>query len=331
MLPSLSSGEGLIWTIRDEVWSQQYIRKTKETENVLIHDGVSDKRLIINMGEFVSTLQMMRRQGNSLSPVVRSAWETGNLVSPTKNSPAKATGAHISIVGAISKEELLRTIEDTDADNGFLNRFLWCCSCRSKMLPEGGRLWEVAQSEAWRELQRSFNGVSGLEPKRMARDADAADLWGRDSHPDRGVYPQLSRQRYGLAGAATARAHAQVLRLSLLYAVLDGSDEIRREHLDAALAVWEYCEASARYVFGDALGDPTADAIVKALRTAPNGLTRTDLRDHFHRRKPEGEITRALLQLHEKGLARFERHETGGRPVERWFATSGLSAPPFDG
>jgi len=136
----------------------------------------------------------------------------------------------------------------------------------------------------------------------------------------------LSRERFGLAGAATARAHAQVLRLSLLYAVLDGAQEIRREHLDAALAVWEYCEASARYVFGDMVGDPVADALIKALRTASAGLTRTEIRDHFHRKKQEGEITRALFLLHSKGLARFERQESGGRPVERWFATCGNGA-----
>lgn len=323
MLPSLSSGEGLIWTIRDEVWGKQYNKKTKETEDVLLHEGVADKRLIVNMGEFVSALQMMRRQGNTLSSVVRSAWESGNLVSPTKNSPAKATGAHVTIVGAISKEELLRTVEENDADNGLLNRFLWCCSRRSKALPEGGRLWEVMESDAWRELQASFNRVCPLKPRRIARDPEAADVWGRDSHPDRGVYAELSRERFGLAGAATARAHAQVLRQSLLYAVLDGAEEIRREHLDAALAVWDYCEASARYVFGDALGDPTADAILKALRSAEAGLTRTELRDLFHRKKQEGEITRALLLLHQKGLARFERVETGGRPAEKWIATQG--------
>ena len=111
-----------------------------------------------------------------------------------------------------------------------------------------------------------------------------------------------------------------MLRLSLLYALLDGADEIRREHLDAALAVWEYCEGSARYVFGDALGDPTADSILKALRAAADGLTRTNLRDHFHRKKREDEITRALLVLHQKGLARFELEETAGRTAHRWFA-----------
>ena len=184
-------------------------------------------------------------------------------------------------------------------------------------------MWEVKESTEWRGLQERFNRIGISEPRRLARDGEAGDLWGRDNHPGAGVYAELSRDRYGLAGAATARAHAQVLRLSLLYAVLDGATEIRREHLDAALAVWDYCEASARYVFGDALGDPTADAIVKALRAAPEGMTRKDLRDLFNRHKQEGEITRACLLLHQRGLARFEKVETGGRPAEKWFATSG--------
>jgi hypothetical protein len=329
MLPSLSSGEGLIWQIRDPIYRKFSDRRTKDVQEELVDEGVADKRLLINCGEFVSVMQVMRRQGSTLSPVVRSAWESGYLASPTKNCSAKATGAHVSIVGAISKEELLRVVEEVDADNGLLNRFLWCCSRRSKCLPEGGRLWEVKESPAWRALQEQLNRIVAQKPRRMARDPEAADLWGRDTCPDRGAYAWLSRERFGLAGAATARAHAQVLRLSLLYAVLDQAEEIRREHLDAALAAWAYFEASARYVFGDALGDPMADSILKALRASAAGMTRTDLRDHFHRKKKEGEITRALFLLHDRGLARFQREESGGRPIERWFASSSAATKVY--
>ena len=47
----------------------------------------------------------------------------------------------------------------------------------------------------------------------------------------------------------------------LIYALLDLSEHIGLEHLDAALAVWRYSAASARWIFGDALGDPTADEL----------------------------------------------------------------------
>ncbi len=85
------------------------------------------------------------------------------------------------------------------------------------------------------------------------------------------VYPKLSEGRPGLLGAATSRAEAQVMRLATIYALLDKSAVVRAEHLMAALAVWEYAEQSAKYIFGSALGDPTADAILRALRRAPRG------------------------------------------------------------
>ena len=60
------------------------------------------------------------------------------------------------------------------------------------------------------------------------------------------VYPALSAEQPGLLGAITARAEAQTMRLALIYALLDGAGEIDRVHIEAALAVWAFCEASAR-------------------------------------------------------------------------------------
>ena len=120
----------------------------------------------------------------------------------------------------------------------------------------------------------------------------------------------------------TGRAEAQVLRLSLLYALLDGVGVIRAEHLLAALAVWEYAEASARYIFGDALGNPIADRVLDQLRTAPEGLTRTEIRDLFGRHGKGSDIDIALRTLVEMGLVRREHVDTNGRPAERWYATS---------
>jgi hypothetical protein len=135
------------------------------------------------------------------------------------------------------------------------------------------------------------------------------------------MYSELATEKHGLFGAVTARAPAQVLRLSLIYALLDGSNVIRQEHLLAAYEVWRYCDDSARYIFGDAIGDPTADAILVELRRSPGGLTRAQVRDVFGRHKTGDETNRALKVLHDSGLARFEKELTPGRPTERWFAT----------
>ena len=320
----LSSGEGLIWCVRDPIYRREKVSQGKgkpgEYDDVLVDPGVADKRLLVQQSEFFGALQAMRRQGNNLSPTMRDAFDKGHLNSMVKNSPAKATGAHITIVGNITKEELLRAMLIDEMDNGFANRFLWACSRRSKCLPEGGRMWEIIQGESFRKLQGDFNRIHYKVEGAIRRDADAADIWGYDDRPDTGVYRKLTEERHGMFGACTARAAAITLRVSLIYALLDGANEIRKEHLMAALEVWRYCEDSAKYIFGDALGDPTADEILRALRAAPAGMTRTEVAALFDRHKSVAEISRALLVLHNRSLVRFEQQKTRGRSVERWYA-----------
>ena len=100
----------------------------------------------------------------------------------------------------------------------------------------------------------------------LRRDDKAQELWNE-------VYGELSEGRAGMLGAMLGRSEAQTMRLAMLYALLDCSNEIRVEHLNAALALWNYCESSAAYLFGDSMGDPVADAILGALRSrGPEGI-----------------------------------------------------------
>jgi hypothetical protein len=132
-------------------------------------------------------------------------------------------------------------------------------------------------------------------------------------------YPKLSEGAPGLLGAVTSRAEAQVLRLACVYALMDTSVTIELEHLKAALAVWDYAEASARYIFGDATGDAVADSIEEMLSGSPEGMTRAEIRDAFGRNKSSERIGAALelLERHERVSKEIE--QTGGRPAERWF------------
>jgi hypothetical protein len=122
-------------------------------------------------------------------------------------------------------------------------------------------------------------------------------------------------------GFITNRAEAQVLRLSVIYALLDSSRVIQLPHLMAALAVWDYCEESARYIFGDATGDPTADRILEALRNSDNGLTRTQIYGLLGHRTTRGRMDSALGLLLSTGRARSRMEETEGRAREIWTAT----------
>jgi hypothetical protein len=299
-LSGLSSGEGLIWAVRDPMeLGDSY------------DQGVEDKRRIVIDSEFAQTLKVMSRQGNTLSPVIRQAWDGGVLQIVNKNSPAKATGAHISIVGHITRDELKRELTSTEIGNGFANRFLWACVTRSKMLPDGGNLHERHLKALVERVHDVIGSAANI--KEIKRDEDARAIWHK-------VYADLSSSKSGMLGAVTARAEAQVMRLGLLYALLDGSSLVEPEHLNAALAVWDYCEASAGFLFGNATGDHVADQILDALRrSGSQGMSRTQIRDLFNRNESKDRIESALRVLEDRKLA--ERKIWGAdQRTEMWFA-----------
>jgi hypothetical protein len=121
---------------------------------------------------------------------------------------------------------------------------------RSKCLPEGGYLSDEQRIELADLVKPAiaFGKNAGL----VQRNAAAKALWAE-------VYPGLSEGQDGLVGVVTSRAEAQVLRLSLVYALLDCSDEIQPAHLEAALAVWEYCQRTAEWIFSNLSGNSIAD------------------------------------------------------------------------
>lgn len=311
----LSSGEGVIHHVRDRTMRQEPEKvngkPTGQLVTVVADPGVEDKRLLVLETEFAGVLKVAARDGNILSSVLRQAFDDGNLGTLSKNTPTRATGSHVSVVGHITKDELHKHLTETDSVNGFSNRFLWVCVRRSKELPDGGYLPYAERAHLAEKLNASIR--IGAANGRLARDPAASKLW-------REVYSELSRERDGLWGSSTSRGEVMVIRLSLIYALLDQSHVIRRPHLEAALAFWQYCEASAAWIFGLASSNPLANAIFDALRVFPAGMTRNAIMNHFARRKSSKEIQVALEALAAQGRVRSEREKTAGRPAETWFA-----------
>lgn len=284
----LSSGEGLIWAVRDEI--QRFNTKTGEYE--IAEPGIPDKRLLAIEEEMSQILKTGQRQGATISEIIRRAWDAPDVLQTmTKTSPAKATGAHIGMVGHITKTELQREITETDLANGLANRFGWFRVRRSKLLPNPVRMPDDVAYELGERIRSAlmFARETGL----VVRDADATDLWNI-------AYPELERNRPGLAGAITARASPITLRFALIYALLDRSRVIRPEHLEAAIAVWDYAEASVLSIFGDLTGDAVADRILTML-TTEGQMTRNDLTDAFGRNVSSARIGHSLDLLHRAG------------------------------
>lgn len=293
----LSSGEGLIWAVRDP---QDHDR------------GATDKRLLVVEPEFASVLKSTGRELSTLSPTLRSAWDGRPLALLTRTAPARATSAHISIIGHITHTELRRHTTTVEIANGFLNRFLLLAVRRVRLLPEGGDPDPLKGSGLARYLARVLKHAQTAG--QLTLDPAARELWWQ-------TYPQLTAPGDGLAGNLTARAEAHTIRLALIYALLDRQHQIQPQHLHAALALWDYAARSAAWALGQATGDPLAEQIHAALARSPDGLTRTQIRDLCQRNLPAERLEQALHTLAAAGRAQRQRALTAGRPAELWTAT----------
>ena len=213
----LSTGEGLVKDVAD---TQPPSGKVKRAATR------PDKRRLIVETEFARVLSVASRDGNTLSPLLRQAWDGDTLAIKTKKEPLTARGASISMIGQITTEELSRKLPDTEAASGFANRYLFTCLARSQELPEGGSL----PGNVWFELEEEVNfaleRARGLGHVVLKRTDEAKERWAEMYHD------MANSPHRGLLGAVTARAEAQTLRLSVAYAIIDGSDHIELPHLE---------------------------------------------------------------------------------------------------
>lgn len=304
----LSSGEGLIEAVRD---SQQ--NDLGET----VKQAAADKRLLVIESEFCGALKVMRRDGNILSMVIRQAWDSGTLRTLTKTNKSSATDAHVSILGHVTRKELLQTLADVEGHNGFANRFLWIAVRRSKLLPMGGK--PVNFSLYAEDLAKAAEFAKTCWQVGFTK--DAVDLWDAG-----GLYRRLNGPQGSTVPEIISRGAAQVRRLALIYAMLDRAQVVSTKHLQAALALWDYSVRSVRWVFGSSTGDKLADDLYLALKAAgEQGMTCTDIRNYLGKNEKKATVGRSLSTLKEQGLAyaRTQKSGTGaGRPAERWYAGS---------
>jgi hypothetical protein len=293
----LSSGEGLVWAVRDPQGPDP---------------GTLDTRLLVVEPEFATVLKSTGRELSTLSPTLRSAWDGRPLALLTRTAPARATSAHVSIIGHITQTELRRHTTTVEIANGFLNRFVFAAVRRVRLLPEGGDPNPIKGSGLARYLTSMLRHAQTAG--QLTLDPDARELWWQ-------LYPQLTEPADGIIGHLTARAEAHTIRLALIHALLDGQRQIGPEHLRAALALWDYAARSTRWALGQATGDPLAEQIHAALARSPDGLTRTQIRDLCQRNLPAERIDHALAALAAAGRATRQRTPTAGRPAELWTAT----------
>jgi hypothetical protein len=296
----LSTGEGLVQEVRDP--SEQVDEDGNPTDA-----GITDKRLLVIEGELAAPLKAAQREGNTLSAILRMAWDAGDIRPMTKSNRIKATNAHICLIGHITRSELSQLLRTSDIWNGFANRVLWLCVRRPKLVPSPSPMDDGIVAA----LARSVRGIldHATTITRVDWSEQAKQHWEL-------MYPSISVEDEGAFGAVTARAEAQLQRLALIYALIDRSAVIEHRHFLAATAFWDYARSSARLLFGSVSADPYRNRILELLSTGP--LTQTEINDKFGGHVAGAHLRDLLEDLQASRLIFSERERTSGRSTTRW-------------
>lgn len=331
---SARSRKGSSWTAvrgvlasADDAWSGRVLSGFGSGEAVIdaVRDpteddpGPGDYRALVREGEFARILRVAARESSTLGTVIRDAWDGEPLQSRTVGRGVRrATAAHVSVLAHITREELEREMASVDVVNGFANRFLFVCARRARKLPTGGNLDDQVVVELGRKVHDRLDKARALGIMRRTPAAEARWADWYNALPDDPV---------GAYGAVTARADAQTLRLSVVYALTDAAPKIDLCHLDAALALWSYCDQSARYVFATVTGDPVADKLLARLvELGPaKGLDGREQHGLFAGHVTARRLADARDLLASLGFAETTEHATGGRPRHVTFLSPGAS------
>jgi hypothetical protein len=192
----------------------------------------------------------------------------------------------------------------------FVSRFLVVLAARRQHLVDEGNVPSDVLLRHGRAMASALEAVRSVGL--LARTPAAAERWAE-------VYEELALGgEEGLLGLVLARASRQVTRLSVAYALAEGSAVISRSNLEAALALWRYGEASSRFVLGADGPSDLATRLLEALAAAgERGLTRSEQADYFGRNVAARDLASARAELERAGLvvtAPVRRAERG-RPA----------------
>ena len=280
--------------------------------------GVDDKRLLCLETEFGNVLAAKGRTGSTLTGVIRQAFDSGDLAN-TKIRAVAATGAHVVFCAHVTPDELHDASGRTDVSNGFSNRFLHAHSQAVRSIPLPKPPPDDVLGALARQLARAVGRARRRD--RVGLSAAALAMWHR-------LYPHLDTDDEGAVGALLARTKPYLLRLALVYGLLDEADEIEPVHLRAACAVWDYHTATVRRVYGGRTGNALDDRVLNALREAGGEADRTTLYSALSGHVSAAALNGARGRLEAAGAVEVDQVETGGRPREVWRASEASGGGP---
>ena len=305
------SGQGIIRAIRDEATYKRF-NKIKRVYEDITRPGIGDKRLCVREGELSNILKLMADPKQRVDELVRNAWDSKklqNIVAGTtdvgESRSEICSKPHVSIIGYTTGSLLKATVPVGFDTSGSGNRFLYCYIKRLKLVPNGGPMidWSsemVAGNSDKEGRQESFliylcRVLEDAQKDRLIPLADSARKYWNN------LYQRMEKARpQSRVAGITSRGPAHVRRLATILCLIDLDVAVQVKHLEAALAIWKYCEESAEFIFEGYSRDGAK--ILKLAHVKKDcGIGLNDVHDLFKRNKTAAWVKTQVTALVDGG------------------------------
>jgi hypothetical protein len=235
----------------------------------------------------------------------------------------------ISVIGGMQPDVLRELRHEAGARDGFIERLLWAA-------PEAKMPGWTEETVAEQTIQEVYTQFAALRDGATGADEPAIITLSPDAKARFVAWYEANMRQVagatGLVQGIYAKLPQQLARLALVlhcltWGGLAPTRMVTPETMEGAIALVEYFRAHAHRVlpaFGGTDDDePLVERVIRYLRAQGDWVTRSALRDHFHRNIASSALTQALEHLEEEGRAerRINGEKGSGRKPEQWRVT----------
>jgi hypothetical protein len=302
------SGQAFINEIRDDVVQMVRDKKTNTFHQIIV-PGEKDKRLFVHEGELAAIFNLANMRDSQVDVILRDGWDGRRLNNKVKGKTQDGVSQSVccenpqfSISAGTTIPELRSKMPKNADENGFANRFIYCYLTQTKLCPNGGP--PLDWTEEIKELNEIISFAEGIEHVPMS---DAAHLMMTR------IYLKLANRPDAPINVWIARGPAHIRRLAMIFTLLDKCSKVESHHLQAARAIWEYSEDSARYIVVGCSKDQ--QRIIKWV-VDHKSVTLTQIREQlFQRNKTMAWVKVQVDDLIHSGflVAKGDQIQRGGR------------------
>ncbi len=223
------------------------LRGIRSYEGLLDELAGERKVRLIQLGELLSLLAKAKQDSlGNIIPALNELYDSPDLLNPPVHQkdvkPAKEP--FLSIMAGTTQDWLQKALTERDIYGGFANRWCYFYGLPKDPMPNPPKVDLDKRNELVRELNQIRSWAEDVPNGEITISDEASTLFEEYYHE---YYRRC--QQPGLIPTLIVRIQDFIWKIALLYAADTMSESISVDHLEAAIAVGNYLEASVTEVF----------------------------------------------------------------------------------